>query len=145
MRAVPQTQTSRLRLVRESGHGPVSGVDLSAERRASEDAQFVASALEGDRAAMRALYERHVRYISGMCMRLLGSRDEALDVVQDTFSQVFAKLSELRERSLFRAWLAQIAIRFVHKRMRRTRFLRAIGLGTQTHTVAVGRIPEQLA
>src|SRR5258706_3393998 len=75
-----------------------------------DDATLVARARDGDRGAEEALYYRHVHYIAGMVARLLGSREEAEDVVQDTFAIALDELSTLRHPAALKAWLAQVAV-----------------------------------
>jgi RNA polymerase sigma-70 factor (ECF subfamily) len=93
-----------------------------------DDSVLVARAREGDRWAEETLYHRHVGYIMGMVVRLLGNRDEAEDVVQDTFAIALDQLSQLRQADSARAWLAQIAVSQVRRRLRRARLLSKLGL-----------------
>jgi RNA polymerase sigma-70 factor (ECF subfamily) len=93
-----------------------------------DDATLVARALDGDRSAEEALYYRHVRYITGMVARLLGSREDAEDVVQDTFAIALDELTSLRQPEALRAWLAQVAVSQVRRKLRRSRLLARLGL-----------------
>lgn len=93
-----------------------------------DDATLVARARDGDRGAEEAIYYRHVRYIAGMVARLLGSREEAEDVVQDTFAIALDALSTLRQPEALKAWLAQVAVSQVRRKMRRSRLLARLGL-----------------
>jgi RNA polymerase sigma-70 factor (ECF subfamily) len=92
------------------------------------DAELVGRALGGDRWGREMLYRRHAAYLLGMTARLLANRGEAEEVVQDTFVTAFAQLATLREPSALRAWLSQIAVSLVRRRIRRVRFLRLLGL-----------------
>jgi len=93
-----------------------------------DDASLVARAREGDRWAEEALYQRHVPYVMGMVIRLLGSRDEAEDIVQETFAIAFDRLSTIRQADSVRAWFAQIAVSQVRRKLRRARLLSRLGL-----------------
>jgi RNA polymerase sigma-70 factor (ECF subfamily) len=93
-----------------------------------DDATLVAGAQQGDRWAEEALYRRHVGYVAGMVSRLLGGASEAEDVVQDTFALGLDRLATLRDPSAVRAWLAQIAVSQVRRRLRRTKLLTRLGL-----------------
>jgi RNA polymerase sigma-70 factor (ECF subfamily) len=117
------------RFARESGSFPPAdnvrelsaGIEL-------EDAELVERACEGDRWAEEVLYHRHVAYITGMVTRCLGSRDEAEDVVQDTFAIGLDKLRDVRRPEAVRGWFAQIAIRLVRRRIRRGKLFAALGI-----------------
>lgn len=93
-----------------------------------DDAELVSRALSGDRWAEEALYHRHVRAVTGVTVRLLGRTAEAEDVVQDSFVSALERLDQLREPRMFRAWLVRIAVHHVHRRFRRHRMRRALGL-----------------
>ncbi|HKQ68165.1 MAG TPA: RNA polymerase sigma factor [Polyangiaceae bacterium] len=93
-----------------------------------DDATLVSRALGGDRGAEEALYHRHFHYVMGMVVRLLADRDEAEDVVQDTFANAFDRLSSLRQPENARAWIAQIAVSQVQRRVRKKRLLARLGL-----------------
>src|SRR5262245_53670168 len=77
------------------------------------DGELVARALSGDRWGREVLYRRHVSYLLGMVVRMLGRRDEAEEIVQDTFVMAFAELGSLRDPGALRGWLGQIAVSFV--------------------------------
>jgi RNA polymerase sigma-70 factor (ECF subfamily) len=92
-----------------------------------DDATLVTSARHGDRWAEEALYRRHVGYVAGMVMRLLGGAPEAEDVVQDTFAIALDRLDTVRDPSAVRAWFAQIAVSQVRRRIRRAKLLARLG------------------
>jgi RNA polymerase sigma-70 factor (ECF subfamily) len=106
-------------------------VTHSALLRVSEaigDAELVTRARAGDRWSREMLYRRHAAPLLGLAARLLSNRGEAEDVVQDTFVTAFEQLATLREPAALRGWLAQIAVSFVRRRIRKRRMLRVIGL-----------------
>ena len=92
------------------------------------DGELVARALDGDRWSRDMLYRRHAHYLLAISARLLSSRGEAEEVVQDTFVVGFEQLGTLREPGALRGWLAQIAVSLVRRRLRRGRLLRFLGL-----------------
>jgi RNA polymerase sigma-70 factor (ECF subfamily) len=94
----------------------------------ASDAELVERAVAGDRWSREVLYKRHARSLLGMTARLLGRRDDAEEIVQDTFVMAFEQLQVLREPAALRAWLGQIAISLVRRRLRRARLTRLLGL-----------------
>lgn len=92
------------------------------------DAALVARALVGDRWSRDVLYRRHAHYLLAIASRLLASRIEGEEVVQDTFVIGFEQLNTLREPAAVRGWLAQIAVSLVRRKLRRGRLLRLLGL-----------------
>ena len=75
----------------------------------SEEAAAVAAARGGDRDAFADLCERYRRQLHVHCYRMLGSVDDADDLVQDTFLKAWQARGSFEGRSLFRTWLYRIA------------------------------------
>ncbi|MDB4985378.1 MAG: hypothetical protein JWN04_556 [Myxococcaceae bacterium] len=96
-------------------------VQLSA--REPSDAGLVQRVRSGVRSAEEALYARHVGRMLALCLRLLGDRDEAEDVLQESFLDAFEQLRELRDPSQFGRFVTGIAVLKVDAlfRSRRTR------------------------
>jgi RNA polymerase sigma-70 factor (ECF subfamily) len=97
-------------------------------RTATRDAELVARARSNDRSAEELLYRMHVESVAGLAMRLLGRSSDAEDVVQDAFVTAFTRMDQLRDGALFRPWLLRITVHEVHRRYRRRKLLRTLGL-----------------
>jgi RNA polymerase sigma-70 factor (TIGR02960 family) len=69
----------------------------------------VASARAGDESAFATLVDRYRRELHVHCYRMLGSFEEAEDVVQETFLRAWRKRESFEGGSWFRAWLYRIA------------------------------------
>ena len=95
---------------------------------AVSDAELVERALGGDRWSRDVLYRRHAHYLLAVAARLLSSRSEGEEIVQDTFVVGFEQLHALRDPAAVRSWLARIAVSLVRRRLRRDRLLRFLGL-----------------
>ena len=87
----------------------------------ADDATLVARAREGDEHAFANLYRRHARYVAGIAYRLLGNDSEVDDVMQEAFCDAAGALRSLDDPGGFRAWIARITVRRVHKRIGRKR------------------------
>jgi len=83
------------------------------------DETLLAAIGEGDRAALRALYERHAAWLLLRLMRRCGDRAIAEEVVQDTFVAVWRKPKSFRARGDVAAWIWGIGIRRLIDRLRR--------------------------
>jgi RNA polymerase sigma-70 factor, ECF subfamily len=86
----------------------------------------------GDLWAEEAFYRRHVAGVSVVVRRLLGNSLDAEDVVQDAFVTAFEIWGQLRDPEQAGRWLLTIAIRKVHRRFRKRRLLRLLGLDHTT-------------
>jgi RNA polymerase sigma-70 factor (TIGR02960 family) len=69
----------------------------------------VEAALAGDERAFAELVERHRRELHIHCYRMLGSFEEAEDLVQETFLRAWRRRGRFEGGTGFRAWLYRIA------------------------------------
>jgi RNA polymerase sigma-70 factor (ECF subfamily) len=75
----------------------------------SEEATATAAMRAGDETAFGELAERYRRQLRVHIYRMLGSFDEAEDLVQETLLRAWRARSRFEGRSLFRTWLYRIA------------------------------------
>ncbi|MEO0526358.1 MAG: sigma-70 family RNA polymerase sigma factor [Bacteroidota bacterium] len=64
----------------------------------------------GDRNSQYQLYELYVDAMYNVSMRMLGIKEDAEDVVQDSFVDAFRRLDSFRFESTFGSWLKRIVI-----------------------------------
>jgi RNA polymerase sigma-70 factor (ECF subfamily) len=74
------------------------------------DQAIIARVLDGDTYAFSRLVERHKRRCLRYSYRVLGDRDEADDVTQETFVRAFRALHKCVNPDRFKAWLFQILV-----------------------------------
>ena len=101
---LPESLTARL-------HSASVGVaeEAASSGVAEEEAALVAAVRAGDESAFVVLAERYRRQLHVHCYRMLGSFDEAEDVVQETFLRAWKARHSFEGRSSFRTWLYAIA------------------------------------
>jgi RNA polymerase sigma-70 factor (ECF subfamily) len=89
----------------------------------ADDREIVARVRSGDRQAFALLVARYERMIFMLASRMTGSRDEAQDVMQNSFLNAFRRLDDFRGDASFKTWLYGIALnecRMLHRRAGRT-------------------------
>ena len=86
-----------------------------------EGSAAVAAARSGDEAAFGSLAERYRPELQVHCYRMLGSLEDAEDVVQETFLRAWRAREAFAGRSTFRAWLYGIATHASLDALARTR------------------------
>lgn len=77
-----------------------------------DDAELVKLAQKELPYGMRAyeeLVHRHEAVLYAVCVRLLGTREDAEDVSQDVMLKVFTSIKRFEGRSSFKTWLLRIA------------------------------------
>ena len=95
--------------------------DLDARTRADE--ADVARARAGDTAAFAALVRRHQDRVFGFILRMLDTRDEAMELTQDVFVKAWPALPGWRPEARFSTWLLQIARNAALDQLRRRRLI----------------------
>jgi RNA polymerase sigma factor (sigma-70 family) len=77
---------------------------------AQELVAIMTSIAKGDRIALRPLYDRTSAKLYGICMRLLGDREDAEDVLQNIYVTVWRKAQSFDpDKASVITWLAAIA------------------------------------
>ena len=113
------------------------------------DAELLAAGARGDGAAFGILVRRHIRPATLLAAQLLGDRDDAEDIVQDSFTVVLERAGIFDSARPFPPWLFGIVRRLAqHRRARvarRARLLRLWGKGTIAEPEAVHIEPALVA
>ena len=70
----------------------------------------IEKAKEGDRRAQKAIYDALADKMYALCIRYMGDRDTAEDVLQDGFVSLFAKLDTYTGDGSFEGWARKIFV-----------------------------------
>src|SRR5207253_2757442 len=100
------------------------GVTSSSD--AAADEELVAAAKNGDELGFESLAKRHQRRIFALAFRYTRVREDAEDIVQETFRKAFVHLQKFEGKSSFSTWLTRIAINEALMTLRRRRALHEV-------------------
>ena len=75
-----------------------------------EDDVLIRQTLAGQSEAFGRLMQRHQTTLFNLALRMLGSREEAEDVIQQVFVEAFRHLGDFRHGSQFSTWLYAITL-----------------------------------
>jgi RNA polymerase sigma-70 factor (ECF subfamily) len=112
------------------------------------DEALLAAHLRGDPAAFGQLVARHERRIFGLCLRILGNREDAEDATQEAFVAALRKASGFRRAAAFSTWLYRIAVNAATDQARRRGRARLADLDPEDAGLAVapgGELGEVVA
>jgi RNA polymerase sigma-70 factor (ECF subfamily) len=73
------------------------------------EARLARAAARGDREAFARLVDVHKRPVLGLCVRLLGDREEARDAAQEAFVRAWSAIGAYDPSQPFAPWLLRIA------------------------------------
>jgi len=65
---------------------------------------------KGNERSKYELYQLYSKAMFNVCYRMMNNREEAEDMLQDSFTQAFMKLDSYRYESNFGAWLKRIVV-----------------------------------
>jgi RNA polymerase sigma factor (sigma-70 family) len=65
---------------------------------------------KGNRQAQYKLYQLYSKAMFNICYRMMNDREDAEDMLQESFSEAFRRLDSFRFESTFGAWLKMIVI-----------------------------------
>ncbi len=63
----------------------------------------------GDEVAFREMYDLYFSSVYYYCLKVLGSKEDAMDVTQEVFSHVYQDISSFKDNKKFLQWLNSIA------------------------------------
>src|SRR5690349_7102953 len=85
------------------------------------DEELMAAYVAGDRAAFRELFERHSPVLLRVTRRQLPTREEANDLLQQTFLQLHRARLDFDPTQRFKPWFFRIALNLKREHFRRLR------------------------
>ena len=85
-----------------------------------DDRDLVGQARQGDREAFTQLIVQYQVPLYNTALRMVGSREDAADITQETFLRAWEKIRTLRDAP-FKSWLFQIAVNLCYDHFRRGR------------------------
>src|SRR6202045_1661746 len=93
---------------------------------AAPEQMLVVAARNGDEQAFETLFKRHQQKILRVVLRYAHVREDAEDIVQQSFQKAFVYLHKFEGKSSFSPWLTRIAINESLMLLRHGRALREI-------------------
>lgn len=110
-----------------------------------EDRALVVRTLAGDARAFTALVRRHQERVFRFVLRLCGTRDEALELTQETFMKAHQALPGWRPEAQFRTWLFSIARNATLDVLRRRQRVTFVPFDEAAPDAAAAHLPDPTA
>lgn len=82
----------------------------------TEEAKFVARLVARDESAFNELVVAYERRVFALVFRMIGRREEAEDLAQEVFVQVFKAIDQFRGESKLSTWIFRIAVNLCKNR-----------------------------
>jgi len=104
-----------------------SSAQRDPESRERPDELLARQAADGSREAFDILVRRYLRVVYALARRYTGTHEDADDVAQETFVQLWRSLGRYDPDRPFRPWLSRIAANMALKHLRGRRSRREVG------------------
>ena len=101
------------------------------------DQVTIRRAINGDESALRAIWTQHAPRIDALVRRLVGDPDQAADVAQEVWIQIFRALPGYRGDSQFSTWAHRIAVNRTLNALRSMRRVAKIEVDIEEDTSSV--------
>ncbi|WP_192346512.1 RNA polymerase sigma factor [Algoriphagus sp. Y33] len=75
------------------------------------DSNLISKVLRGDRSAQFQLFEQTKGMLYTTCYRIVNDEDEANDVLQDSYVEIFQKINALKHPEALIGWMKTITVR----------------------------------
>jgi RNA polymerase sigma-70 factor (ECF subfamily) len=89
---------------------------------AESDEQLMLRVGQGDKGAFDEIVRRYTSRMVNLAYQIVGDREMAQDIAQETFLRAYKSASRYREISKFSTWLYTIAINLCRNELRRRKF-----------------------
>lgn len=89
---------------------------------AISDAELIHRLINGEEQAFRQLIEIYQAMVFKTCFHILRNREDAEDIAQDVFIEIFESIHQFRKESRLSTWLYRIAINKSLNHIRRNKF-----------------------
>lgn len=78
--------------------------------RDDSDAFLARQCAAGSESAFEEIFKRHSGRVLAVAARIVGDRDEAMDVLQEVFVKIHRRIGQFRCQSAFSLWIYRIAV-----------------------------------
>ena len=111
---------------------------------AVSDETLVEKSQQGDYLSFQELVRRHEKKIYNLAYKIMGNKEDASDVLQETFLQAFKKLPGFKSKAKFSTWLYRIAVNICLMRKRKQKKIKTVSLDVPILTKQEDEIRREL-
>ncbi len=117
---------------------------MAPETAVFDEANLVAQAQSGNTAAFNELAERYQRNIFRLAQNITQNREDAEDVLQETFLKAYTHLNTFEGNSKFYTWIVRIAVNEALMKLRKRKWDKTVWLDEPV-TVGEDTVAREIA
>ena len=114
------------------------------EESKAEDARLVERAKKGDVASFERLFEKYEKRIYNLVYHMIGDREIASDLTQDTFVRAYNSLDSVKTGDYFLPWLWRVATNICRDYARKRKRRPTVSLDSQIVDEEGGHMERQI-
>ncbi len=122
---------------------PVDAIESPVKEPAGDELALVQAARTGDVSAFEQLVRRYDRKIFRLAHHITQNREDAEDVLQESFLKAYQNLAGFQGNSKFYTWLVRIAVNESLMKLRKRRTDRTVSLDEEVETED-GSMPREV-
>ena len=93
-----------------------------------EDIDLAKLCARGDDKARHELYTRYAAYLFALCIRYVGDRELARDLMHDAMIRIFDTIGKYKPTGSLKSWCARVTVNLVIDHLRKSRRLETVSI-----------------
>lgn len=93
-----------------------------------EDNELARLCARGDEKARQELYTRYAAYLFALCIRYVGDRELARDLMHDAMIKIFDSVGKYKPTGSLKSWCGRVAVNMVIDHLRKSRRLETVSI-----------------
>ena len=86
------------------------------------DIEIIKGCIKDDVLCQKSLFNRYASPLLGICMRYARNKEDAEDILQDSFIKIFKKISQFKGEGSFEGWMRRVVVNTALKKYTVTRY-----------------------
>lgn len=86
------------------------------------DIEIIRGCIKDDALCQKSLFNRYASTLMGICVRYARNKEDAEDILQDSFIKIFKKISQFKGEGSFEGWMRRIVVNTALKKYTVSRY-----------------------
>jgi len=104
--------------------------------------ELIEECIKGDLHNFRKVIEKTSPFVFSLAFRMLGDKDIARDIVQDTMITIWEKINKIKTSASYKTWVYRIAINKCYDQLRKNKYRNEYRFGEETWALIANHISE---
>jgi len=99
------------------------------------DIEIIKGCIKDDALCQKSLFNRYASPLLGVCMRYARNKEDAEDILQDSFIKIFKKISQFKGEGSFEGWMRRVVVNTALKKYTVSRYSKEFSVEEVKDTV----------